>query len=179
MTTEKRQELEKLFKANMPFAVFVLKRYFSTLSLTDDLIQIAYLGLWKACLSWDQERAKFTTYAAICIQKEVLMELRRRKKWGQLQMVSLSCPTAGEGEDLTLEGLVPDPHSDINDLEDCIAFSQALEELGLSDIERELLHLSAQGISQAEVGHRLSKSQAYVSRKLGKIKKRLMATYEH
>ena len=77
-TTEKSVDY---FSENRNFSKFILKRYFYESMYDDDMNQVADLGLWKACMTFnDSKGIKFTAYATRVICNEVLQEIRRRKK---------------------------------------------------------------------------------------------------
>lgn len=168
----------ELFKENMPFAIFIFKKYFPNLPLTEDWIQIAYIGLWRACQVYDPEKGAITTLAAVFIRDAVLNEYRTYKKYANASTVSLSSPIV-EGEAMTYEDLIVETRSQIDEVEERISLEQAFASLKLLEEEKKMLQLKAQGgLSQSEIGEHLGHNQAWVSRRLDKIKKRLLATYE-
>ena len=67
-----------------------LQRYFPTLAFDEDIQQIARIGLWKACLNYKEDRARFSTAAYKFIANEVLMELRRKSRKMEALTVSLN-----------------------------------------------------------------------------------------
>lgn len=60
---------EEMFEANMPLALFVLKKYRA--GYDEDDVQEAYMALWKAVLTWDGTRAKFSTHAVTVIRNHM------------------------------------------------------------------------------------------------------------
>ncbi|MDR1409141.1 MAG: RNA polymerase sporulation sigma factor SigK [Oscillospiraceae bacterium] len=94
---------EKLISHNLRLVAHIIKKYYATATDQDDLISIGSIGLIKAVDSFKPEKgARLATYAARCIENEILMHFRAQKK--SAQDVSLEDPieTDGEGNPLTL-----------------------------------------------------------------------------
>ena len=71
----------KLILHNLRLVAHIVKKYYSGVKCQDDLISIGSIGLVKAVDSFSVENgAKFATYAAKCIQNEILMYFRSQKK---------------------------------------------------------------------------------------------------
>ena len=72
---------DKLILHNLRLVAHIVKKYYPTAKCQDDLISIGSIGLVKAVDSFLPEGgAKFATYAAKCIQNEILMHFRSQKK---------------------------------------------------------------------------------------------------
>ena len=70
-----------LIEHNLRLVAHVAKKYQSPEYDTDDLISIGIIGLIKAVMTFDSEKnSRLATYAARCIENELLMMLRSRKK---------------------------------------------------------------------------------------------------
>lgn len=70
-----------LIEHNLRLVAHVAKKYQSPENDTDDLISIGIIGLIKAVMTFDSEKnSRLATYAARCIENELLMMLRSRKK---------------------------------------------------------------------------------------------------
>lgn len=138
----------------------------------DDLISIGVIGLIKAIGSFKPTAGTaLGTYAARCIENEILMTLRAsRKRQGE---VSLSDPigTDGEGNDITFMDILG---TDPDDLEETVIRRVTLEKVRqvlrrLPQRERLVLELrygltDGQTHPQHEVAARLGISRSYVSR---------------
>lgn len=81
---------EKLYLENENLVYGTLHRYFPTLAFDEDIQQIARIGLWKACLSYQEDRARFSTAAYTFIANEVRMELRRKSRKMEALTISLN-----------------------------------------------------------------------------------------
>lgn len=70
----------KLVEDNMDLVYFLIHRYYPNLSNDDDLKQVGMIGLINAAMTWDESRAKFSSYASRCILNAINNEFYYRKK---------------------------------------------------------------------------------------------------
>ena len=76
-----RTEAEKLFSENSNLIYAALSKFLPEEAKDEDMQQIASIGLWKACLAYNEGAgAKFITFAYRCMRNEIYVELRRRKR---------------------------------------------------------------------------------------------------
>nr|DAD57969.1 MAG TPA: DNA directed RNA polymerase subunit [Caudoviricetes sp.] len=66
---------EELYLANEPLVYYTLKKLFPDKATDEDIKQVGRLGLWKACVSYDKDTSKFSTYACNCIRNELIMHM--------------------------------------------------------------------------------------------------------
>ena len=176
---------EKLIRHNLRLVAHIVKKYYASGVDQDDLISIGTIGLIKAIDSFDSTNgAKFATYAAKCLQNEILMHFRSRKKLAYEVSISETIDTDKDGAPLT--------YSDIISVDDTIAEDLDLKfkskriaelvERVLEPREREIIILryglnGRKAITQRETADYLGISRSYVSRieknALEKIKKGL------
>lgn len=72
---------DRLIRHNLRLVAHVVKKYYPGSADTDDLISIGTIGLIKAVASFDStKKARFSTYAAKCIENEILMYFRSDKR---------------------------------------------------------------------------------------------------
>ena len=72
---------DKLIRHNLRLVAHIVKKYYASSTDQEDLISIGTIGLIKAVNSFDNTKgARFATYAARCIENEVLMQFRGGKK---------------------------------------------------------------------------------------------------
>lgn len=163
---------EKLIKHNLRLVAHIVKKYYASGVDQDDLISIGTIGLIKAIDSFDSTNgAKFATYAAKCLQNEILMHFRSRKKLAYEVSISETIDTDKDGAPLT--------YSDIISVDDTIAEdldlkfkSRRVAELVdrvLDQREREIIVLryglnGKKAITQRETAEFLGISRSYVSR---------------
>jgi RNA polymerase sporulation-specific sigma factor len=98
-----REAYQVLIKHNLRLVAHVAKKFDSSGIDHDDLISIGTVGLIKAVETFQPTKGtKFATYAARCIQNEILMQLRAQKK--TRKDVSLNSPigTDKEGNEIWL-----------------------------------------------------------------------------
>ena len=75
------QAKEKLILHNMRLVAHVAKKYLNSDEEQEDLISIGTIGLMKAVSTFDRDYgSRFATYAARCIEDEMLMYFRSRKR---------------------------------------------------------------------------------------------------
>ena len=162
---ERIEKAERLFADNVSFAYWVLNRYFPKIAQDEDIVQDALIGLWEACLAFDENKGfRFSAFATPCICNNIRMTLRKRKI---VATISLDEPIP-DNEDLTFGELIEDPLACI-DLE-AIALCQFIERL--SEMEKGIVRLQLKGVSQREGGKAVGVSQGQYSRILKRIKKR-------
>ena len=72
---------QKLILHNLRLVSHIVRKYYSTAQDPEDLVSIGTIGLVKAVDTFHVENgAKFATYAAKCVQNEILMHFRSQKK---------------------------------------------------------------------------------------------------
>jgi RNA polymerase sporulation-specific sigma factor len=106
----------RLISHNVRLVAHVVKRFSGQKTSIEDLISIGTIGLIKAIDSYTADKGtKLATFAARCIENEVLMHLRSGKK--SKNDVSLHEPlgTDGEGNEVTLMDIVSTPAEAIAD----------------------------------------------------------------
>ena len=163
---------KELITHNLRLVSHIARKYMVPGYGPDDLISIGVIGLIKAVNSYKPESGTaLGTYAARCIENEILMTLRASKK--RRGDVSLQDPigTDGEGNDITfMDVLGTDPDA----LEDEVIRRVTLEKVqkvlhALPSRERMVLELRyglADGVThpQHEIARMLGISRSYVSR---------------
>jgi RNA polymerase sporulation-specific sigma factor len=162
-----------LIEHNLRLVAHVAKKYQSPDQETDELISIGIIGLIKAVMTFDPEKnSRLATYAARCIENELLMMLRTRKK--RMREVSMyeKIGTDQEGRELRLMDVLESPPLDI--LEDMVReqnlrhLSDCLERV-LSGRELQVICeryglLGHKERTQREIAKELGISRSYVSR---------------
>ena len=94
---------ERLILHNMRLVAHVVKKFYVGASDQDDIISIGTIGLVKAIDSYkDDKSAKLPTYACRCIQNEIYMHFRGRRKHAGDVYLSDSLDSDGDGAPLTV-----------------------------------------------------------------------------
>lgn len=162
-----------LIERNLRLVAHIVKKYQSTGEELDDLISIGTIGLIKAISTFDQSKAtRLSTYAARCIDNELLMMLRARKKHSK--EVSLYDPigTDKEGNEISLLDIIESPPVDIVDLyyknESIRHLMKVMPDL-LSKKEYRVICMryglfQNEPLTQQEIAEKLNISRSYVSR---------------
>ena len=161
-----------LIEHNLRLVAHIGKKFDSTGEDKDDIISIGTIGLIKAINTFDSDKGtKLATYAARCIENEILMHLRATKK--NKSEVSLYDPIGidKEGNEITLIdvlGTEPDIVPDM--VENNVEFQHMLSQIkNLGKREKKVLELRfglLNGIrkTQREIAKMLGISRSYVSR---------------
>lgn len=162
-----------LIEHNMRLVAHVVKKYQNTDYDTEDLLSVGTIGLIKAVNTFKVDRGpKLATYAAKCVENEILMLLRAHKKYSK--EVSLYDPIGvdkdGESVSLvdviemenkdTLEELILD--QDIRELKE--AFEQCLKDTEQQVIRMRYGLFGGREYTQREIAGELGISRSYVSR---------------
>ena len=169
---EARQAKNILIERNLRLVAHIAKKYQNVDEDMEDLISIGTIGLIKAISSFDAVRGKLSTYASRCIDNELLMLLRSRKK--NAREVSLYEPigTDKEGNEINLLDIIEQEQTDVVeqlDLRENTRKLQCLLQEVLNDREREIIYLrygllTGREVTQREIGESLHISRSYVSR---------------
>ena len=164
---------EKLIEHNLRLVAHIVKKYNSQDRDLDDLISIGTIGLIKAVNTFDEKKGgRLVTYAARCIENELLMMLRQEKKL--LREVSLYEPigTDQEGNHISLLDIIC---TDEAAMIEQFIHRHYLGQLGgmvdrLSDPREKEIIIKRYGLmggeprTQKEVAAELGISRSYVSR---------------
>ena len=174
-----------LVERNLRLVAHIMKKYYAQTSDQEDLISIGTVGLIKGITTFDASKgARLATYAARCVENEILMYFRSQRKSAQDVSLSDYIETGADGAPLALMDVV----SEDTDLLEQItnrALAGSLRELVqtlLTQQERQVISLRyglEDGIPrrQREVARLTGISRSYVSRiekrALGKLRREL------
>lgn len=162
-----------LIERNLRLVAHIVKKYQPPPEEMEDLLSIGTIGLMKAVVTFNpQKSTRLGTYAARCIENEVLMHLRSKKK--SSKEVSLYEPigTDREGNEIQLFDVIEmneeDVYRRLERKEDIIRLYQKVES-ELSSRERMVLKLryglyNEEEYTQREIAKMLGISRSYVSR---------------
>ncbi len=170
----------KLIEHNLRLVAHIIKKYYSTIKDQDDLISIGTIGLIKAVSTFNIDKGtRFATYAARCIENEILMHFRQQKKSSLEMSISDAIDTDSDGNSLTLMDIVCDDDNIINVIDLKIKSEKLYEYISkhLDSRERIIIVLryglyGSKPLTQREVALKLRISRSYVSR----IEKRAVLT---
>ena len=167
----RQQAREQLISHNLRLVSHIAKKYYAGHAQElDDLVSIGTVGLIKAVDTFNADRAnRFSTYAARCVENEILMSFRAGRK--NQNTVSIHEPIdTGDGQGLTIEDVVSDPRhmdEDAEDRQEARQVRHLVEQLTGRDRQIIVLRYGFGGqepMTQQQVAEILGVSRSYVSR---------------
>ena len=161
----------KLIEHNLRLVAHVVKKYYTD-DDQDDLISIGTIGLIKAVNTFKSDKKiRLATYAARCIENEILMHFRNNKKHSQDVYISDPIDTDKNGNTLTLIDIIADEENIEDEIDTKIKLQKLSVLLNVVLDERELKIIKMRyGIAgeteqtQREIAKKLKISRSYVSR---------------
>lgn len=179
---------DKLIEHNLRLVAHIIKKYYSSINDQDDLVSIGTIGLIKAIDTFDPTKGiRLSSYAARCIENEILMFFRNMKKSSQDVSMNEPIDTDKEGNTLSLIDVMSVEDSIVDDIDIKIKsekLKQYINEV-LSPRERIIIELryglnGKKPLTQREVASIMKISRSYVSRiekkSLMSLKKRFNKT---
>lgn len=158
---------------NMRLVAHIAKKYQNTEEDMEEMISIGTIGLIKAVMTFQpQKGSRLSTYAARCIDNELLMHLRNRRKSAREVSIYEPIGTDKEGNQINFMDII---ESDEPDVIECMDKNSKICQLQkllpkiLSDREREIIILrygllDDQPVTQKQIAGKLGISRSYVSR---------------
>lgn len=161
-----------LVERNLRLVSHIMKKYYTQTADQEDLISIGTIGLIKGITTFDATKgARLATYAARCVENEVLMHFRSQRKSAQDVSLSDYIETGADGAPLALMDVVAEE----GDLLEQVSGREQVEKLRrcvadcLTEQERQVVRLRY-GLAgetprrQREVAQILGLSRSYISR---------------
>ena len=161
-----------LIERNLRLVAHIMKKYYAVTSDQEDLISIGTIGLIKGISTFDPSKgARLATYAARCVENEILMYFRSQRKSSQDVSLSDFIETGTDGAALALMDVVADD----GDLLEQVSLRESVTTLRraiqthLTQQERQVIALrygleGGRALRQREVADRTGISRSYVSR---------------
>ena len=175
-----------LIERNLRLVAHIMKKYYAQTSDQEDLISIGTIGLIKGISTFDDSKgARLATYAARCVENEILMHFRAQRKSSQNVSLSDYIETGSDGAALSLMDVV----SDDEDLLEHISTREDIKKLlrvidtHLTAQERQVI-LLRYGLGgnppqrQRQVAQTIGVSRSYVSRIEKRALEKLRAALE-
>ena len=162
-----------LIERNLRLVAHVLKKYQNLEEDPEDLLSIGTIGLIKAVVTFDPNKGnRLAAYASRCIDNEILMHIRARRKSGKEISLYEPIGTDREGNEVRLYDVMETEEPDIPEKIDLKENIQKLYEKVESDLsQREKLVLkmryglyNGEQYTQREIARQLGISRSYVSR---------------
>lgn len=163
---------QKLILHNLRLVSHIVRKYYATATNQEDLISIGTIGLVKAVDSFKIDNGtRFATYAAKCIQNEILMHFRSQKKLSAEVSMNETIDVDRDGNPLTYTDVIS---SEENLAEDVMRQVEAQRAMSLvrsrlEPRERQVITLrfgldGKTAMTQREIAAKLGISRSYVSR---------------
>ena len=161
-----------LIERNLRLVSHIMKKYYAQTADQEDLISIGTLGLIKGISTFDAGKgARLATYAARCIENEILMYFRSQRKSAQDVSLSDYIETGSDGAALSLMDVVAedtDLLEQVNTRQQIGQLRTAIDRV-LTDQEREVILLrygltGKPAMRQREVAQITGISRSYISR---------------
>lgn len=162
-----------LIERNLRLVAHIVKKYQTLEEDNEDLLSVGTIGLIKAVVTFNPDKSvRLGTYAARCIENEILMHFRAKKK--SSREISLYEPigTDREGNEIQLFDIIETDEDDAHrkaELKDDIRMLYQKVESELSSRERLVLKMryglyNEEEYTQREIAKQLGISRSYVSR---------------
>ena len=162
----------KLILHNLRLVAHIVKKYYPSVKCQEDLISIGSIGLVKAVDSFCVENgAKFATYAAKCIQNEILMYFRSQKKLCAEVSINETIDVYRDGNPLTYTDILCSEENISEEIGRKIESDKLIDfvENLLNKRERQIIIMryglyGRTPVTQREIASILKISRSYVSR---------------
>ena len=174
-----------LIEHNLRLVSHIIKKYYANYDEQEDLVSIGTIGLIKAIDSFDCDKGvRLATYAARCVENEILMHFRGKKKDSGNISVNEPIDVDSEGNPLTIIDTIycDDTISDDIDLKNKTqALYKFVEEIS-DDRDREIIIkryglYNQKELTQREIAAEMGISRSYVSRIEKRVLEQLRAKF--
>ena len=163
---------QELILHNLRLVSHIVRKYYASSKNQEDLVSVGVIGLVKAVDSFKcSNGTRFATYAAKCIQNEILMHFRSQKKLSAEISLNETIDVDRDGNPLTYIDVISCDESLCEDIERKICSQRALRYVNtvLDERERRIITMryglgGAGPMTQREVATTLGISRSYVSR---------------
>lgn len=176
-----------LIERNLRLVAHIAKKYQNVEEDQEDLISIGTIGLIKAVSTFEPSKgSRLATYAARCIDNELLMLLRAKKKASREVSLYEPLGTDKEGNEIKLLDITVSEQADVVEqfcTREAVSKLMTLLDEVLEDREKEIILMryglmTGEEITQKEIGKKLGISRSYVSRIEKKALQKLRKAFE-
>lgn len=175
-----------LAERNLRLVAHIMKKYYSYCDDTDELLSVGTVGLVKAVNSYNPDKGvRFATYAARCIDNEILMFFRNQKKTSLDISFDEPIETDSDGNPLTLTDIICDEDTTLDEIcrrTNCRNVIKYVDEI--EDPRERAIIILRYGLNgkapmkQSEIAEFYNISRSYVSRIETKSLKKLRKRFE-
>lgn len=130
-TPEEAERITKLFDDNINLANRVAQKYYKTKYWEfDEAVQIARMGLWKACLIWDPNKYRLSTLAYNIINRDFIDYDRQQKRQPDILFnLEDNCVT----DDISLSDVLVDENNNVED--------DLIEENSVKELSNDIIYI--------------------------------------
>ena len=161
-----------LIERNLRLVAHIIKKYYTQTSDQEDLISIGTIGLIKGISTFDAAKgARLATYAARCVENEILMYFRSQRKSATDVSLSDYIETGKDGTALSLMDVICSDDDLFEQLSDKEIYAKLYEKIDecLDERERRIILLrygigNSKALTQREIAAMCGISRSYVSR---------------
>ena len=177
---------EILISHNLRLVAHIVKRYTNSLE-ADDLLSVGTIGLIKAVDSFDYDKnVQLSTYAARCINNEILMLIRSNKKHKNVVSLNSLTTNSDDDKDLELEDVLSSDEEEVFSQVETKLSMQRIENIirrELDEREQKVIELryglkGDRAYTQKEIASKLGISRSYISRIENKALKLIKDEFE-
>lgn len=162
----------KLVNHNMRLVAHIIKKYYSSYADQEDIISIGTIGLIKGINTFDYTKGtRLATYASRCIENEIFMHFRTRKKSSVEISMNEPIDTDSEGNPLTFSDIIYSEETVFDDVDLKMKTEQLYEYIKrIKDPRMKQIIVMRYGLydtqpqTQREIAKKLGISRSYVSR---------------
>lgn len=184
---EAKEAREILTLRNMRLVAHIAKKYQNSDEDMDDLISTGSIGLMKAIDTYDCSKGRLATYACRCIDNELLMLFRSKKKWSREVSIYEPIGQDKEGNEIQLLDVLEQEQTDVVENLERIRHLEKLYDLvekTLTPREKTIIAwryglYGRTEMTQSQIGERLHISRSYVSRIEKKALLKLRKAFEN
>ena len=164
---------QKLILHNLRLVSHIVRKYYSNAPDSEDLVSIGTIGLVKAVDTYKIESGiRFATYAARCIQNEILMQFRVQKKHNCEVSLGETIDVDRDGNPLTYMDIICTNENLGDELDKKTQIERALRLVknSLDEREKQIIRMRyglwglSKSYTQKEIAEKLNISRSYVSR---------------
>lgn len=172
MSNGDKNAKDKLIEHNLRLVAHIIKKYYSNSNEQEDLISIGSIGLIKGINSFDYTKGtRLATYAAKCIENEILMYFRATKKSSQDISINEPIESDSDGNPITLIDVIFSNDTIIEDIDTKIKCEKLNDYIfNLKDDKERDIIIKRYGmdgnkpLTQREIAKKMNISRSYVSR---------------
>lgn len=163
---------ELLISHNLRLVAHIVKKYTNSLE-ADDLLSVGTIGLIKAIDSFDYgKKVQLSTYAARCINNEILMLIRSNKKHNNVVSLNSLTSNSEDDKDLELQDVLSSDEEEVFSQVETKLSMQRIKNIidqNLDEREKKVVYMRygincERAFTQKEIAEKLGISRSYISR---------------